>query len=159
MQSSRTLRRPMFRMGGSAQGITSGLQPRQNYSVGGKSLTELGIPQEFINANSHLDEKEIHRKWSVQNRENINIDTEGGNTDITISDHLKFLPTESEMESARKHYPQYKRPEGEGLSRFLTSFGLDLMSRPPQGGFLSTAAQSAKEPYHNYIKTLILKEQ
>ena len=30
----RTLRRPMFRMGGAAEGITSGLQPRQGYSHG-----------------------------------------------------------------------------------------------------------------------------
>ena len=29
---NRTLRRPMFRMGGSAEGITSGLQPRQGYA-------------------------------------------------------------------------------------------------------------------------------
>ena len=28
---NRTLRRPMFRMGGSAEGITSGLAPRQGY--------------------------------------------------------------------------------------------------------------------------------
>jgi hypothetical protein len=28
---NRTLRRPMFRTGGSAEGITSGLQPRQGY--------------------------------------------------------------------------------------------------------------------------------
>ncbi len=154
MRSSRTLRRPMFRMGGSAQGITSGLQPRQNYSVGGKSLEEMGIPKSFIEANAHLGEKEIHRKWSIQNREDIDIDTKGGNTDITMSDQLKFLPTESEMESARKHYPQYKRPKGEGLSRFLTSFGLDLMSRPPQGGFLSTAAQSAKEPLGQLYKDI-----
>ena len=152
MRSSRTLRRPMFRMGGSAEGITSGLQPRQNYSVGGKSLEEMGIPKSFIEANAHLDEKEIHRKWTMQNMENIDINTEGGNTDITMSDQLKFLPTKSEMEAARKYYPQYKRPEGEGLSRFLTSFGLDLMSRPPQGGFLATAAASAKDPLDQLYK-------
>ena len=29
---NRTLRRPMFRMGGSAEGITSGLAPRQGYA-------------------------------------------------------------------------------------------------------------------------------
>ena len=29
---NRTLRRPMFRTGGSAEGITSGLQPRQGYA-------------------------------------------------------------------------------------------------------------------------------
>ena len=32
---NRTLRRPMFRMGGTAEGITSGLAPRQNYEKAG----------------------------------------------------------------------------------------------------------------------------
>mgnify|MGYP003657445336 CR=1 FL=1 len=32
---NRTLRRPMFRMGGTAEGITSGLAPRQNYQKAG----------------------------------------------------------------------------------------------------------------------------
>ena len=117
MKSSRTLRRPMFRMGGSAQGITSGLDKPKRGLVdepGGYS----------------------------------------GEEEVSMSEQLKFLPTESEMESARKHYPQYKRPEGEGLSRFLTSFGLDLMSRPPQGGFLSTAAASAKEPLGQLYKDI-----
>ena len=31
---NRTLRRPMFRMGGTAEGITSGLAPRQGYDEG-----------------------------------------------------------------------------------------------------------------------------
>ena len=158
MKSSRTLRRPMFRMGGSAQGIISGLDtPKRGLVDGpggyaGKTLEEMGIPKSFIEANSHLQDREIQRKWTMQNMENIDIDTEGGNTDITMSDQLKFLPTKSEMEAARKYYPQYKRPEGEGLSRFLTSFGLDLMSRPPQGGFLATAAASAKKPLDQLYK-------
>ena len=117
MKSSRTLRRPMFRMGGSAQGITSGLdKPKRGL----------------------VDEPGGY----------------AGEEDISLQEQLKFLPTESEMESARKHYPQYQRPEGEGLSRFLTSFGLDLMSRPPQGGFLSTAAASAKEPLGQLYKDI-----
>jgi len=107
MKSSRTLRRPMFRMGGSAQGITSGLdKPKRGL-----------------------------------------VDEPGG-----YAGKMEFLPTGQEMETGREHYPQYKRPEGEGLSRFLTSFGLDFMSRPPQGGFLSTAAQSAKEPLSQLYK-------
>jgi len=107
----------MFRMGGSAQGITSGLdKPKRGL----------------------VDEPGGY----------------AGEEEISISEQLKFLPTESEMEAARKHYPQYKRPQGEGLSRFLTSFGLDLMSRPPQGGFLSTAAQSAKEPLGQLYKDI-----
>ena len=117
MKSSRTLRRPMFRMGGSAQGITSGLdKPKRGL----------------------VDEPGGY----------------AGEEEISMSEQLKFLPTESEMESARKHYPQYKRPEGEGLSRFLTSFGLDLMSRPPQGGFLATAAASAKDPLDQLYKDI-----
>tara|TARA_R100001129_G_scaffold185304_1_gene172968 strand:- start:3848 stop:4630 length:783 start_codon:yes stop_codon:yes gene_type:complete len=39
-----------------------------------------------------------------------------------------------------------EQPNNRNLSRFLTTFGLDLLSRPPSGGFFSTVAQSAKGP-------------
>jgi hypothetical protein len=47
---NRTLRRPMFRIGGVAEGITSGLQPRQGYDNGKKvnqlnSIRDMTIPQ------------------------------------------------------------------------------------------------------------------
>ena len=82
---NRTLKRPMFRIGGSAgTGITSGLdQPRKQYNQG-------------------------------SNPYNM------GN----------FAP-------------------GTGAG-FLTSFGLDLMSRSPQGNILQTAAASAKEPFKDF---------
>ena len=82
---NRTLKRPMFRIGGSAgTGITSGLdQPRKQYNQG-------------------------------SNPYNM------GN----------FAP-------------------GTGAG-FLTQFGLDLLSRPPQGNLLQTAAVSAKEPFKDY---------
>ena len=93
---NRILRRPMFRRGGAAEGITSGLDaPRQGYKTPGL---------------------------------------------------VDFFPTQQEFESAREMFPTYTRPPGEGLSRFLMSTGLDLLSRPPQGGLLSTVAQAAKEP-------------
>ena len=166
MRSSRTLRRPMFRMGGSAEGITSGLDtPKRGLVDGpggyaGKTLEEMGVPKNFIIAHSHLPDREIQRAWQkkqrqwdeLENKETIDIATKGGETDITMEDQLKFLPTKAEMEAARKYYPQYTRPEGEGLSRFLTSFGLDLMSRPPQGGFLATAAAAAKKPLEQLYK-------
>jgi len=81
---NRTLKRPMFRIGGSAgTGITSGLdQPRKQYNQG-------------------------------SNPYNM------GN----------FAP-------------------GTGAG-FLTQFGLDLLSRPPQGNILQTAAVSAKEPFRD----------
>jgi hypothetical protein len=36
------------------------------------------------------------------------------------------------------------------LPGFLTSFGLDLLSRPPSGGLLSTVAQAAKGPFEQF---------
>ena len=82
---NRTLKRPMFRIGGSAgTGITSGLdQPRKQYNQGSNPYAM-------------------------------------GN----------FAP-------------------GTGAG-FLTSFGLDLMSRSPQGNILQTAATSAREPFKDY---------
>ena len=47
-------------------------------------------------------------------------------------------------------------PQGGGgfmpgsLSNFLTSFGLDMLSRPPTGNIFQTAAQSAKGPFETY---------
>ena len=93
---NRILRRPMFRRGGAAEGITSGLDaPRQGYKTPGL---------------------------------------------------VDFFPTTEESQAAKELFPTYTRPPGEGLSRFLMSTGLDLLSRPPQGGLLSTVAQAAKEP-------------
>ena len=77
--NNRTLKRPMFRMGGSTNsGITSGLQSsRQNYAMG-----------------------------------DIVKDTREGMTPEVIESY--------------RPYPE--RPKGEGMSRFLTSFGLNLAS-------------------------------
>ena len=100
---NRTLRRPMFRMGGSSnEGITSGLgKPRQNYFDAGR-----------------------------------------------------VIPTQEEFQQVKSMYPQFERPKGEGLSRFLMSTGLDLLSRPPQGGLLSTVAASAKGPTEQLFKDI-----
>jgi hypothetical protein len=38
------------------------------------------------------------------------------------------------------------QPNNRNLSQFLTTFGLNLLSTPPQGGFFSTVAQAAKQP-------------
>lgn len=83
---NRTLKRPMFRIGGSAgTGITSGLdQPRKQYAE--------GTPNPYAMGN--------------------------------------FAP-------------------GTGAG-FLTSFGLDLLSRTPQGNIFQTAATSAREPFKDY---------
>jgi len=45
------------------------------------------------------------------------------------------------------------------INPFLINFGLDLMSRSPQGGFLSTAAQSAKQPTQQLFKDIEANKQ
>ena len=90
---SRTLKRPMFRMGGSTEnaGIMDGM--RKRYDNGG-SVEE--VLQE-------LDQK---------------------------------APT-----------PDYSR------SDFLTNFGLNLLSTPPQGNIFQTAAVAARDPFARYQQT------
>jgi hypothetical protein len=91
---NRILKRPMFRIGGSAgTGITSGLnQPRAQY------------------ANGSTKERLLQAIGQPSNNRN--------------------------------------------LGQFLTTFGLDLLSRPPQGGFFSTVAQAAKAPTEQLFSDL-----
>ena len=55
-----------------------------------------------------------------------------------------------------KGYPKFREeyikqvgdfPESQARSDFLINFGLDLASRSPSGNIISTAAESAKEPF------------
>jgi hypothetical protein len=52
----------------------------------------------------------------------------------------------SEANLAKKLTDKIYPKQGTDLNQFLINFGLDLMSRSPQGGFLSTAASAAKAP-------------
>ena len=63
----------------------------------------------------------------------------------------------SGLDQPRKQYAQGTNPYANQMGNFapgtgaglLTSFGLDLMSRPPQGNLLQTAALSAKKPFED----------
>jgi len=83
---NRTLKRPMFRMGGSTgTGITSGLdQPRKQYREGTPNPYDTGVMSPGT------------------------------------------------------------------LPGFLTGFGLDLISRPPEGNIFQTAASAAKDPFEKF---------
>jgi len=100
---NRTLRRPMFRIGGSAgTGITSGLdKPRQQYSNGDMVDSALATT---IKAQEAIEKLKGERSG--------------------------LMPG--------------------ALPGFLTSFGLNLLSTPPQGGLLATAATAAKEPFQTF---------
>jgi len=115
---NRTLKRPMFRMGGSTNsGITSGLdQPRKQYSQGTDPQDRTFRP----NIEQALEAARLSKDPRVN--------------DILFPKSGSFSP-------------------GSG-SGFLTSFGLDLMSRPSRGdgfsGLVATAADSAKEPFKTF---------
>jgi hypothetical protein len=116
---TRTLKRPMFRMGGSTgTGITSGLdKPRQQYKNPGM-----------------VQQNDLQRA---------------------------VFQTAEDMKNPAllaAYKPYMERPQGEARNRFLTTFGLDLMSRSPTGkgfsGLLSTAAESAKRPTEQLYKDI-----
>ena len=124
---NRTLKRPMFRMGGAAEGITSGLdQPRKQYNEGSNpfsSAREMGmatarsaIPQ-LLPTNS-LKEPDATTKTTLE-----------------------------QLQEAADFKPLTGRQE---LARFLIPFGLDFATRTPAGGgmagLFSTAAGAAKAP-------------
>jgi hypothetical protein len=92
----------MFRMGGAAEGITSGLdKPRQQYANGDKVQSALDTT---MRAQEALEKLKGERSG--------------------------FMPG--------------------ALPGFLTSFGLNLLSTPPQGNIFQTAATAAKEPFQTF---------
>jgi len=108
---SRVLKRPMFKMGGAAEGITSGLdKSRQQYANGDKVQSALDTT---IRAQEALQKLKGERSG--------------------------FMPS--------------------ALPGFLTQFGLDLLSRPPQGGLLSTVASAAKGPFETFQASKLADER
>ena len=153
---NRTLRRPMFRIGGSAEGITSGLDmpkinaSRQGYSLGGKTLQQLGVPQEFINANSHLDEKGIFTKFRMENREMLPTNVANQNVNVTNQNVENNDEMESRYNRAMKFIESKRTPRRDNINDFLISMGLDLVSRPTSGNIFADLGASAKGPFAEY---------
>jgi len=116
---NRTLRRPMFRIGGVAEGITSGLDNPQ--------LTASRQP---------------YNRGRV-----VNPGGYAGDEDIVLGRTEKSLPKYWE---ALQNIRGERRPQ---WPQFLTSFGLDLLSRPPEGNIFQTAAAAAKGPYSQMMAT------
>ena len=50
-----------------------------------------------------------------------------------------------------------RRPSS-NLNNFLIDFGLDLISRPPQGGIFATAASAAKDPFSRFQARQVAQE-
>ena len=112
----------MFKLGGSpSEGITSGLdRPR------------------MANADMDMKIKQLTQAYDKYRQQ-------GGT--LSFQDFSKLYAEENFNSGGRVGYQTGGISVG-GLPGFAISTGLDLLSRPPQGGLLSTAALSAREPFN-----------
>ena len=119
---NRTLKRPMFRIGGSpSEGITSGLdRPR------------------MASADMEMKIKELTQAYD-------NYKKQGGT--LSFQDFSKLYAEENFNSGGRVGYQTGGISVG-GLPGFAISTGLNLLSQPPQGGLLSTAALAARDPFN-----------
>ena len=123
---NRILKRPMFRMGGAAEGITSGLD-RPGYASG---TTKYGMGGEGATFASDMIAANKLRNAPQKAAFDVASDAQ------------------SRIDLANRFAPRAATPFGPGsLSGFLTSTGLNLLSATPRGNIFATAAGAAKEPF------------
>jgi|LULW01.1.fsa_nt_gb hypothetical protein len=126
---NRVLRRPMFRMGGSTEGITSGLDApnvdvRQNYERAGKVVPFVKNPFEENRAASMPSLKSD-----------------------TPPDEL-----ESRYNRAMEFIKSKQTPRRSDLNDFLINLGLNLVSQPSTGNIFADIGQSARAPYARFAE-------
>ena len=119
---NRTLKRPMFRIGGStSEGITSGLdRPR------------------MASADMDMKIKQLTQAYD-------NYRKQGGT--LSFEEFSRLYAEENFNSGGRVGYQTGGITLG-GLPGFAISTGLNLLSTPPQGGLLSTAATAARDPFN-----------
>ena len=167
---NRTLRRPMFRMGGSAgEGITSGLAPRQGYNTGlsVKPINFPGTQAEWEAQQKMLKEKRIgpYSEFSLAKKNKQAIVP--GNTGSTGSNFVgggTGTNTQSIVDRATERksildavYPRTPRRDT-SFNDFLISMGLDLVSRPAAGNIFQQVATSAKGPFEKFQEAKQLED-
>ena len=147
---NRVLKRPMFRMGGSTgTGITSGLDvPRKGYKEDGlvqkqKEVTDAAL--KFMVDSARARGQFTDDTPSNNNMQSTADSAVGGGS--SLEDAIAIARAK-----AREMTPSDEMTTGQFSSRFLIPFGLDLASRPPEGGLLATAARAAKKPLENLYK-------
>jgi hypothetical protein len=127
---NRTLRRPMFRIGGSTgEGITSGLDmpktnaSRQGYEPGGN-----------VEPESNSYKSPLGLKF----------------TEMDLSRFKNNNDMESRYNRAMKFIESKRSPRRSNLNDLMISTGLDLISRPTSGNIFADIATSAKGPFAEY---------
>jgi len=144
---NRTLKRPMFRMGGSTgTGITSGLD-RPGYADGSLGIT-IGdkffpygegdkVPQDALDVINAFPNRMNAMKQPTVDDGSTRLPQIGMNQNMTPS--IKRLSTEERLMEALG-----QRDKGQDISKFLINFGLNLASATPRGGLLATAAEAVE---------------
>ena len=127
---NRILKRPMFRMGGSTDGIMSGLDTpsldasRQGYQKG--DVVEYRTGDETIGQLS--------------------------SSDVLGRDVEQLFPR---LQGLRRKLIDRERGKGMpgSVSNFLTGFGLNLLSQPGGSNIFQTAAKAAQTPYQQFVSS------
>ena len=165
---NRTLRRPMFRMGGSAgEGITSGLAPRQGYKDAKRvyefdelnpeknkqRLIELGI------LDAQGNRVGGPKKQSLGSGQPGGTFV-GGGAGSTISGGMSGNAQSKwaeRMNILDTMYPRQK-PDSMAGPNFLMNWGVDLASRPRSGNIFQQAATSGKEPLLRFQEEKLMEQ-
>ena len=140
---NRILRRPMFRTGGTAEGITSGLAPRQGY----KNAKRVTFDEEKGYNLQELIDAGIYRTGGKE-------PTVSGNTGSNFVGGGTGTQSIMDTITQRKNildamYPRQSRRDT-SFNDFLINMGLDLVSRPKGGSIFQQVATSAKEPFGKF---------
>ena len=122
---NRILRRPKFRIGGSAgTGITSGLDQ----------------PQKMASAGMDMKLKKLTEAFMLYKQQ-------GGT--LSFEEFSELYAKENFNSGGRVGYKTGTMPtlQATGLPGFLTSFGLNMLATPPRGNIFQTAATAARDPF------------
>ena len=120
---NRTLKRPMFRIGGSAgTGITSGLdKPRKQYAQGSEDR--------FMELVAELREQGFTQQEAIEEARRRLDMAKGGRVGYANGTGMpNFQPS--------------------GIPGFLTGLGLNLLATPPQGNIFQTIGTAAQDPFN-----------
>ena len=159
---NRILRRPMFRMGGSTSGITSGLDaPRKQFSEGSiKNQFEYNRlvenAEKLKPAAMSVFLEGAKKRGQFDTDENVNMMQSTGDTAVgggtSLDDAIALARAKSEEIAGDNRLTGRQE-----LSRFLIPFGLNLATARPMGdglsGLFATAAGAAKGPASQLFKT------
>jgi len=135
---NRTLKRPMFRIGGSAgTGITSGLdQPRKQYNQGSRpNIRQISGPDR-----PKMNLPRVAGGADARGFIGSRMMTQPMNTNQSIAAAAPTLSTRERLTQA------LGAGRNRNVSQFLTQFGLNLLSQSPTGNIFQTAAMAAQEP-------------